>query len=329
MKKARIAIMIIVLAAVAGGLYLVRVRMAARDTQALFVSGTIEVTEVQASFKQPARMASRPVDEGDSVTTGQVLAQLDLSDLVIEQATRSSEVWVARAVLDELEHGSRPDEIEQARAALVRAEADVVQLRAEYARQQNLVNQNLVSPSEYDKAKSAHEIGAARVREARAVLALLEQGPRIERIEQARAALARVTHQLDAAAQHVADAVLRAPFSGVVLSKNAEPGEYISAGTPVVALANMNEVWLRAYVSETDLGRIKLGQRASVTTDTYPDKQYQGRITFISSETEFTPKTVQTAKERVKLVYRIKITIPNPAWELKPGMPADARIMLD
>jgi len=329
MKKARIVMVIMVLAAVAGGWYLVRGRMAARATQALFVSGTIELTEVQASFKQPARMASRPVDEGDSVTTGQVLAQLDLSDLVIEQATRSSEVWAARAVLDELEHGSRPDEIEQARAALVRAEADVVQLRAEYARQQNLVNQNLVSPSEYDKAKSAHEIGAARVREARAVLALLEQGPRIERIEQARAALARVTHQLDAVAQRLADAVLRAPFSGVVLSKNAEPGEYISAGTPVVALANMNEVWLRAYVSETDLGRIKLGQQASVTTDTYPDKQYQGRITFISSETEFTPKTVQTAKERVKLVYRIKITMPNLAWELKPGMPADARIMLD
>jgi HlyD family secretion protein len=123
-------------------------------------------------------------------------------------------------------------------------------------------------------------------------------------------------------------ATLRAPFSGLVLSKNAEPGEYVSPGTPIVVVGDLEHVWLRAYVEETDLGRVKLGQRAYVTTDTYPGKVYQGRLSFIASEAEFTPRNVQTQKERVKLVYRIKIDIPNPAQELKPGMPADAEIVL-
>ena len=115
----------------------------------------------------------------------------------------------------------------------------------------------------------------------------------------------------------------------MVLSKNAEQEEFLSAGTPVVALANLDEVWLRAYVNEQDLNRVKLGQRAEVSIDSFLGKRYEGRVTFISSETEFTPKTVQTEKERVKLVYRVKITLANPRWELKPGMPADARIALD
>ena len=115
----------------------------------------------------------------------------------------------------------------------------------------------------------------------------------------------------------------------MILSKNVEPKEYVAPGTAVVTMADLGQVWLRAYVEETDLGRVKVGQKAFVTTDSFPGKRYEGRVAFIASEAEFTPKTVQTRKERVKLVYRIKIDIPNPAMELKPGMPADAEIVLD
>ncbi|HEU0264849.1 MAG TPA: efflux RND transporter periplasmic adaptor subunit, partial [Geobacterales bacterium] len=123
-------------------------------------------------------------------------------------------------------------------------------------------------------------------------------------------------------------ATLTSPIAGVVLAKNIEAGEQVSAGTPVVTIGDLNDTWLRAYIAETDLGRVKVGQQATITSDTYPGKVYHGMVTFIAQTAEFTPKNVQTEKERVKLVYRIKISIPNPAMELKPGMPADAVIQL-
>jgi HlyD family secretion protein len=117
-------------------------------------------------------------------------------------------------------------------------------------------------------------------------------------------------------------------MDGMVLSENVEPGEYVAAGTPVVTIGRLDPLWLRAYIAESDLGRVKLGQAARVTTDTYPGREYPGTVTFIAQDAEFTPKNVQTEQERVKLVYRIKITLPNPGHELKPGMPADAVIDL-
>ncbi|MFY9856119.1 MAG: efflux RND transporter periplasmic adaptor subunit, partial [Terracidiphilus sp.] len=122
--------------------------------------------------------------------------------------------------------------------------------------------------------------------------------------------------------------VLRAPFTGVVTVRQAELGEVVSPGSPVITLSDLDHIWLRAYVEETDLGRVHWGQEATVTTDTFPGKQYHGHISFISPDAEFTPKSVQTYKERVTLVYRIKIDIDNPNHELKPGMPADASIDL-
>jgi HlyD family secretion protein len=193
---------------------------------------------------------------------------------------------------------------------------------------------------------------AAKVREATEQLDLARKGPRQEEIDQARAALAQATQQyemikigprvedIDAARARAAQAeaayrlaevnlgyaTLRAPMSGIVMSKNIEPGEYVSPGTPVVTMGDLKNVWIRAYVNETDLGRVKVEQTARVTTDTYPGRVYRGRVSFISSEAEFTPKTVQTEQQRVKLVYRIKINIDNSSMELKPGMPADAVI---
>ena len=152
------------------------------------------------------------------------------------------------------------------------------------------------------------------------------KGRRQERIDQGRARLKEAEAALALAEERLGYATLTAPGPGLVIAKNIEPGEQVAAGTPVITVGDLNNPWLRAYIPETELGRVKVGQKARVTTDTWPGKTYEGRISFISPEAEFTPKNVQTEKERVKLVYRIKIVIPNPAMELKPGMPADAEI---
>jgi HlyD family secretion protein len=148
-------------------------------------------------------------------------------------------------------------------------------------------------------------------------------------IDQARGKLHEAQSALDLARVQLGYATLLSPISGVVLSENIESGEFVQPGTPVVTIGDIENVWLRVYINETDLGRVKLGQKAKIVTDTYPGKFYEGRVSFISSEAEFTPKNVQTQEERVKLVYRMKIDIHNPEMELKPGMPADAWISLN
>jgi HlyD family secretion protein len=159
-------------------------------------------------------------------------------------------------------------------------------------------------------------------------LTLLRKGPRKEKIEQARSRLQEARERLKLGETRLGYATLTSPISGVVLSENVEPGEYVMSGTPVVTIGDLEHPWVRVYINETDLGRVKVGQAARVTTDTYPSKIFEGRVSFIASEAEFTPKQVQTEKERVKLVFRVKITVSNPNMELKPGMPADADILL-
>jgi HlyD family secretion protein len=224
----------------------------------------------------------------------------------------------------------------------------------DYQRARGLIDSKTISPQDYDRARAAYTMAMEKVRDANEQLSLVQEGPRSEDIDQARALRNQAQAQYDLveagprqedkdqaaakveqakAAVALADArisyaTVYSPLKGIVLSKNIEPGEYVAPGTPVVTVGDMVNVWLRAYIDEPDLGRVKVGQKARVTTDTYPGRVYPGTISFISQEAEFTPKNVQTEKERVKLVYRIKIDIQNPKMELKAGMPADAQIDL-
>jgi HlyD family secretion protein len=350
-----------------------------RNGQSIRVSGNIEVTDAELSFKIPGRVEARLVDEGETVQRGQLVARLDSKQLAQEVNLRKAEVQAAQAALAELEAGSRPEEITAARAAAEQAKARLAELQAgsrpqelaaaeaasrsaaadaqrlveDFRRYSGLYQKQLVSTQQYDAARTAAEMAQAHAREANEQLALVKEGPRKEEIEQARAAYAQTQDRytlvkkgpriedieqararLEQARQSLAVAqtqlsyaTLTSPLSGVVLSKSTEPGEYVSPGTPIVTVGDLGNVWLRAYVNETDLGRVKLGQPVRVTTDTYPGKSYDGRVSFISSQAEFTPKSVQTEKVRVKLVYRIKVDIQNRNMELKPGMPADATIL--
>lgn len=300
----------------------------APDSGALRVSGNIEMTDAEVSFKIPGRVAERLVSEGETVRAGQLVARLDTSELAQEVALRKAEVRAAEAALAELETGSRPEEIAQAEAVVRRTQADVARARADFRRLKTLFEQDNVSVQDYDAARTVVDVTEAKLREAQEQLRIVQKGPRIEKIERSRAQLQQAKEALALTETRLSYATLGSPLTGVVLSHNIEPGEYVAAGTPVVTVGDLEHVWLRAYVDETDLGRVKVGQAARVTTDSYPDKVYQGRVSFIASQSEFTPKSVQTEKERVKLVYRIKVTIANPEMELKAGMPADARIIL-
>ncbi|HEX72556.1 MAG TPA: HlyD family efflux transporter periplasmic adaptor subunit [Candidatus Hydrogenedentes bacterium] len=348
---------------------------------AIRISGNIEATSVESSFRIAGWVAARLVSEGESVQAGQPLACLDREELAQEAAMRRAEVVAAaarlaeleagsraeeiarakaavsqaQARLDELEAGSRPQEIEAARAAMRRAEAEKVRAETDYARAQHLYEQGVVSAQERDSALAAHGSTRAilteveeryrlvaegprqeQIAQARAALAEAQawyeqalEGPRVETIEQVRAEKQRAEEALRLAEIRLSYASIAAPMAGIVLSDHVEPGEYVTPGAPVLSIGDLENVWLRGYINETDLGRVKWGQRVTVATDTYPDKTYSGVLSFIASEAEFTPKHVQTDKERVKLVYRVKIDIPNPDLELKPGMPADAVIWLD
>jgi HlyD family secretion protein len=292
----------------------------------LRISGNVELTEVELSFKVPGRVLSRAVDEGALVKRGEVVATLEDAELKDQVALAQAEAAAAAATLAELEAGSRREEVAQGEALLARAEAEAARVAADYQRQEALFAREVIPKRELEAARAAHDQARASVRERREALQLLRKGARRERIDEARARHAAALARLSTAKERSGYATLSAPISGVVLSKAVEPGEQVAAGTPVVTLGDMGECWLKGYIPETELGRVKLGQRARVSTDSHPGRVFEGKVSFISSEAEFTPKSVQTEKERVKLVYRIKITLANPNMELKPGMPADAEI---
>lgn len=312
-----------------GGTVLLAVSCRSQRETHLKLSGNIEVIQVEASFRVAGKVLERPVDEGQVVQAGQLLARLDAKDLEQQVAMRRADTATARAILDALLAGSRKEEIEAAKAALEQASADLRRLEPEEVRIRDLHQKGIVSVRDYEAIRAALETARAKVRQIDQQYTLVRKGPRREDLDQARARFDQAQQAMALAQTQLGYATLAAPTSGVILSKNIEPMEYVAPGTSVVTLANLGQVWLRAYVEESDLGRVKVGQKAFVTADTFPGKRYEGRVSFIASEAEFTPKSVQTRKERTKLVYRIKIDIPNPAMELKPGMPVDAEITLE
>jgi HlyD family secretion protein len=316
--------LIVLIAAVA--IFFFRPHREEQAGKALRISGNIELTEVQVSFKVPGRVSARLVEEGAQVKRGDVVARLEDAELNDELRHAEADAEAAAATLAEAEAGSRREEIAQGEAQLARAEAEAARVAADYQREVALYRREVIAKRELDAARAADEQARAAVRERREALTLLRKGPRAERIDEARARSKAAKARLSSARERAGYATLVAPISGTVLSKSVEPGEQVAAGTPVVTLGNLSECWLKGYIPETELGRVKLGQRARVTTDSTPGKFFEGRVSFISSEAEFTPKNVQTEKERVKLVYRIKISLNNPSMELKPGMPADAEI---
>jgi len=291
-------------------------------------SGTVEATEAQLGFQVPGRIESISVREGDRVTAGQELARLDVTELLARRAQAEAQVGASNAVLAELESGSRTEEVAQARAAAAAATDRHNDARRDLERTRQLFEGGAVSQEMLDKAQTAFEVTRAQADQAAQALQIVTTGPRRERIAAQRAMVAQAgagLRQIDAT---IANATIRAPFDGVVSVRDREPGEVVGAGTPVLTVTNLDDRWVRIYVREDRIGAVRLGADATITADTYPDRTYRGRVEFIASEAEFTPRTVQTTEERVKLVYAVKVRVVGDSLvELRPGVPADVRLL--
>jgi HlyD family secretion protein len=324
-KKIVIGIILILVAVLAAG-YAVTHRHKAGSE--LVVTGTVETTMVAVSFKVPGRLKERLVDEGAQVSAGQVVARLEDDELKDESRLRVADQQFAKAALADLQAGSRSEEIAAVAATLARLKAESERAARDAVRAEALFKKEVIPRKELDAVRAARDATAAAVREAEERLKLVKAAPRPDAVKQATARVEGAAAARSLANTRLSQAVVTAPLTGVVLDKHAEPGELLAAGSPVITVGRMDEVWVRGYIPETQLGRVKLGQEVQVASDTWKGRRYKGTVSFIASEAEFTPRNVQTEAERVKLVYRIKIAIANPKHELKPGMPVDAVISL-
>jgi HlyD family secretion protein len=327
--KRLIPVLILLAAAIAAGVYLYpRLTRKSEPENRLTLSGNIEAHESLVSFKVQGRIVGLPVEEGQSVEPGTLLAQLDDADYKQKVRIDEANVHVRESNLALTLAGTREQEVKASQQTVFDAQADLQEKQLDYDRAQRLFSKDEVSAQDRDLADTALKRAEATFRAAQQRYNEAVEGSRKEDIVIARANLREAHANRGLSRVNLEYTTLRAPFAGVITVRQAELGEVVVPGTLVVTLADLDHIWLRAYVAETDLGRIRWGQEATITTDTYPGKQYRGRVSFISSTAEFTPKSVQTYKERVTLVYRIKIDIDNPNHELKPGMPADAHVDL-
>lgn len=388
MKK--LILIVIILAAVGVAATMAYRSLHTDNSDRVVVSGNIELTQVDIAFKTAGRLLERTVNEGDVVQKGMVIARLDREQLLRQRDTASAALSTAEAQLSEsesalkwqretmqadlqlkgadlsaaqsqllqLKNGARPQEIQEAHAAVAAAQTQYDQAKKDWDRAQTLYKNDDISTSQYDQVRTRFDAAEANLKQVKEHAALIEAGPRSEtiegasaQVERARAGLRmgqansietkrreqdlvaragdiqRAKSQIALIDSQLADTIAVSPINGVVLVKAADVGEILAPGASVVTVGDIEHPWLRAYIREQDLGRVKIGAKAKVTTDSFPGKAYDGRVSYIASEAEFTPKQIQTSEERVKLVYRIKIEIDNQRHELKSNMPADAEIL--
>ncbi len=302
MKKKRILIAAIVV--IAGiTVYLIINLRNHRDDGSMLLSGNVEITETNVGFKIPGRVIEIPVEEGSVVKAGDLLARLDGAELSSVVAQNRAFLQESSARLSELRAGARTQEIEQAKANVIAQEAELKKVKQDYERAEVLYKNGAISKAQFDASKSAYDVRVAMHKNAQEALSLAQEGARKEdikigehRVEQARAMLA-------ASETRFKDTVIYAPIAGVVLRKNVEVGETVSQGIPVFTIGDLKSPWIKVYVKEDKIGLIKLGQKAQISVDSYKDKTYEGVVSYISSEAEFTPKTVQTAGRKGKTCF--------------------------
>ncbi len=327
-KKLVILVLVLVAAGIGFGVYRYRQdhRLGSRE---LTLYGNVDIRQVQLAFNASGRVERMLFDEGDRVQAGEVVAVMDASRYRAKVARAKAQVAAKAQKLARLEAGSRPEEIARARADLARARARLQDAANLYRRHLALARKKSLPAQQMDNTTAAYQAAKAEVEAARQALELVIKGPRAEDIAAARADLEAARAALDLARHELGDTSLRAPRPGVIQARILEPGDMASPQRPVYTLALTNPVWVRAFLEEPDLGKVAPGMTAYVSTDSYPGKRYQGWVGYISPTAEFTPKRVQTAQLRTKLVYRMKILVCNPAGELRLGMPVTVSIPLD
>jgi HlyD family secretion protein len=324
-QRIRIVIPVLVLGAAVAWYF---TRGGGADAGTLSASGTVEATEAALGFQIPGRIAAIRVREGERVLAGDTLAALDLSDREAQVASAEATLAAALAQLRELEAGVRPQELRQAEAGVRAAEETLAERRLDLERTRRLHEGGAVSVQALDRARTAYDVAEAQAEQARETLALAREGPREERIAAQRSRVAQAEANLARARVSRDEGVVLAPGPGVVAIRHREPGESVGAGQPVVTIRNMDDRWVRIYVAGDRIGQVQIGQAATIRSDSHGDRTFRGEVYFIGSEAEFTPRNVQTAEERVRLVYPVKVRVVGDNEEaLKPGTPAD--VVLD
>ncbi|MBU4316441.1 MAG: efflux RND transporter periplasmic adaptor subunit [Proteobacteria bacterium] len=338
MKKPVAVIVVIFVILSVGGLavYLTRPKV---DQNQLYYSGTIESTSSNLSFQVSGKIKAVMTDEGHRVTAGVPLAEVD--DALYQAKAREAAAMLDQSqknlerigILLEVYSRTLPADVKRARAGLNSAQAMAKEARNDKDRFDGLIKNSVVSQRDWEAINLKHETLESQLAEAKAILDQAQSN--LKKIELTRKEIQVAQTHVDAAKSAVDAAQIQlgytklyAPFDGIITTRNMEPGEVVSPGQEVLSLSNLTTVELKIYVGEEDIGRVSHGAEMEVSMDTYPDRIYQGRVSFIATEAEFTPKIIQTHKERVKLVYMVKLSIPNADFSLKPGMPADACFQL-
>lgn len=325
MKKRLMIVLVAVLAA--GGGYWWRQQSVAEGT-GLTLYGNVDIRQVALAFDGAGRILELMAEEGDQVAEGAVLGRLDVQALNLQAKAQAAMVESQRQALLELRDGPRPEEIAQARAKLASAEASAKLANLQRDRIARLMTgaSSAVSQADMDRAAAEAEAGNAQVDQSRAALDLLLAGSRAETIAAAEAQLHGAEAQLELLRYQISQGELRAPHDGVVRSRLHEPGDIVTAQSPVFALALVQPKWVRVYVRELDLGRIKPGMAMEVLSDSQPDQPIAGTVGYIASVAEFTPKSVQTEELRTSLVYEVRVLVEDADNVLRLGQPVTVRL---
>jgi HlyD family secretion protein len=321
MRKKIIAILIL-LAAVGGFAYWFLQREERSDTGEMKLFGNVEIREVMLSFRIGGRLETLRFEEGARVSSGDLLAVLDKTPYAIQVQEANAALLAAQANLEKMRHGYEDDDIRAARAQRDQVAVSLRNAEANYRRFKELYDQNIVAQKEFDDAVSARDGIRAELSAAESNLHRLRGGFRSEDIMAAEAQAEAAQAQLDEARTSLDDAEIYAPDDGTIATRVAEPGSVVAAGQPVYSMMLARPIQVRAYVTEPQLGRVRLGMKGRVYTDSHPNEPIEGTVSFIAQSAEFTPKQVQTEDTRTDLVYRIRLLIQdNPQDRLKNGMP--------
>ncbi|WP_445681825.1 secretion protein HlyD [Radicibacter daui] len=299
------------------------------DSRALTLYGNVDIRQVQLGFRVSGRLASLKLEEGDSVKAGDLLAVLDDKPYRDQVAAAEATVAASSATYAKLKAGPRAQEIGEAKADLAAKQAALRNARLSYDRISKLQPTAAASRSALDAARAERDQAEAEVAAAEQSLSLLEEGNRAEDIAVAAANLGEADAQLQSAHTALTDTELKAPADGIILSRVAEPGAILAAGSSVYVLSLTKPVWVRAYVGEPDLGRLQPGMKVTVASDSEKGRFYHGTVGFISPVAEFTPKAVETPELRSDLVYRLRIVVEDAGPALRQGMPVTVRLAAD
>lgn len=299
------------------------------DENIIEESGTIEATEVVISAQTAGKVERIFKDEGSKINSGDTLLIIDRESLELQLRQAEATRDIAKAQLDLLVKGARKEDVAQAAEGLKQAEANFNLAQADKERMSNLFNQQAITKKQFEDVIARFDIAQAQLNSAKENFAKIKNIARPEEIAQAKANYEKAEAAIGLIEKSLRDCSVTSPINGYVVKKFIEEGETVSMMSSLVKVSDLSNVELSIYVSETDLGKVKLGQKAEVTVDSFDDKIFEGEVIFISPEAEFTPKNIQTKDERTKLVFEVKIKIRNPKFELKPGMPADAMIVVE